>query len=80
MEGNESYFIWIKDQLSIAMIGGKTLRPFNEALPQYLSACPTLQTKVKNEEDGYKMPALTNNGRRVSILLKIAEEYEACAK
>jgi hypothetical protein len=80
LEGNNNLFISIPGQLTITQLSSKPIRPFNEKLPAYLVDCPALAEKVKNEEKGYKIPAITNNFKRREVLSTIAIEYENCAK
>lgn len=80
LEGHNNIFISIPGHLTITQLGAKALRPFNEKLPTYLVDCPDLATKVTNEEKGYKIPAITNNYKRLQVLNTIAGEYEGCGK
>jgi hypothetical protein len=80
LEGHNNYFVCIPGHLTITGLSAKALRPFNEKLPAFLTDCPVLSDKVKNEEKGYKIPAITNNYKRLEVLNKIAAEYEDCGK
>lgn len=80
LEGWESFFISITGHLTITGLGYKALRPMNEKLATYVSDCPELQQKISTEQEGYKMPLVMGNDKKVAILKKIAEEYEGCGK
>lgn len=52
--------------------------PFHKKVSKLVSDCKELSKKIANKEDGYKVSMITPPEMKLELLLRIAEEFEAC--
>ena len=60
--------------------GDLTLMPFNKKVSNLVVDCPELNAKILNKEAGYKLGMLVTPQMKFDVYMKIAEEYQNCAK
>lgn len=76
--GKYSNYVSIENVIALAHMGDlKSFSPFKKKVPALLKACPELAKKVADKEKGYKTGILSP---AYVVWLKIAEDYENCAK
>lgn len=75
---HSTVYIQSPDMKSPRAINDLAFSPFHKKVSKLVSDCKELSKKIANKEDGYKVSMITPPEMKLELLLRIAEEFEAC--